>query len=528
MSTKSITLEEIGNLPPGLSPVSQRQEELLGDDSLCSREGLRRDMAKHKSSLTMKEHSFLESLVIHGNDIEVELARKCLNDATLFFTPSTDEEEKKEGCDNQDNDGFGDSIAIGRETYVGMEGEAPPEPLTSSLAALSSSGSSKATRRSSIKALQYLESRKNNEIHGKIWKAHENGLAVTAAGSRRSFMRRSNSLGGPLRARNVTRSNSILSATTQDLVEHGGPTHREGEDDIFRENSSNGIRSSLFFPKKPPRHSRSVTHEGTTRTASPNIPKSIIRPPDIPPPMGMGSKTRSDSSRKSVTFGDESETPRRGNNRRPSSPRSSKRLSRQISDLSVATDGTENHVFSSDSTIESVPTIRHGRPLRSDSITSIPSLHHGRPIRSDSISSIPSIHHAHPVRSESLAAILDGPETKDDEETKDPAWSSPMTDPAAMQESKFDPDLRRPILLRSASRNVYQGEGIEISEWTEEEAQNISKARLYSSMLSMGDDSVRTSSSWDETGNRDGIFRDIRRSLSDDELASYFLGQTSK
>jgi hypothetical protein len=59
------------------------------------------------------------------------------------------------------------------------------------------------------------------------------------------------------------------------------------------------------------------------------------------------------------------------------------------------------------------------------------------------------------------------------------------------------------------------------------EVETVNKARLYASMLSTGD--ISSATSWDETMNRDTIFRDVRRTLSDDEnLASYFLGTASK
>jgi hypothetical protein len=77
-----------------------------------------------------------------------------------------------------------------------------------------------------------------------------------------------------------------------------------------------------------------------------------------------------------------------------------------------------------------------------------------------------------------------------------------------------------------ASRNIDLGEGIEVTE-LDDEVEPVGKARLYASMMSTGD--VSTASSWDETVDRKSIFRDFRRTMSDDEnITSYFLGSASK
>mmetsp|Transcript_23580 Transcript_23580/g.39015 ORF Transcript_23580/g.39015 Transcript_23580/m.39015 type:complete len:787 (-) Transcript_23580:382-2742(-) len=458
----------------------------------ASREQLRRDMKKLRSSLTITEQSFLESLAVHGDEVEVQVARKRLNDVSLFFR---DEDEK--GCDEfNDQEGFGDAIAIGKT-------EDEPRPLSPlklvKVSTLNSSTSSHTSRRSSVKMQKHFETRRNSGIHEQLWKAHANGLAVTSSGSRKSVVRRASSIG--LRTSNkeqVIRNNSFLSTATQDLLLAGGPMNRQGEDDIFR-GSNNSLDGQM----------------------SPRIPKSIIRPPDIPPPLGMG-RMRSDGSRRSVSFKAEILPPSHTGPRQ-SPRRARKNMLRDFSEDSLGSDSGASHLFSSNSTIGSFPALNKGKPVRSESLNSVHSLHKAHTLRSESMISVASLHRAHPVRSDSVLSAI----TTDDQ--TDPAWASPRSQQETSKEFQRHPnaaELQRPTLLRMASRNAYQGEGIEVTEW-DGDAENINKARLYASMLSMGENSVHTTGSWDETMNRGDIFRDIRTTYSDDQdLANYFLGDT--
>ena len=157
----------------------------------------------------------------------------------------------------------------------------------------------------------------------------------------------------------------------------------------------------------------------------------------------------------------------------------------------------------------------------SASVASFPSLHKAHPLRSESVASgsLPSLHRAAPVRSESVTSTADSNES-------DPVWSSAQAGEDTVGKQRQQPPYPKPILLRLASRNGYQGEGFEVSE-LDDEIETVNKARLYASLLSTGE--ISTATSWDETVNRDTIFRDFRRSLSDDEnLSSYFLGTASK
>jgi len=163
--------------------------------------------------------------------------------------------------------------------------------------------------------------------------------------------------------------------------------------------------------------------------------------------------------------------------------------------------------------ILSFPSIHMGKPLRSDSIGSIlstPSWAHGRPIysRQTSLSSVmsatPSLRPAHAIRSESISSLLSSAPSLPSlrlglairsaslaaNQTDITSWeesdleeSFDRNDPAAW-ESPFAPkkDLEHHVILREASSNIYQGEGIEVEN--EPSVESVEKARRYRSLLS--------------------------------------------
>jgi hypothetical protein len=84
----------------------------------------------------------------------------------------------------------------------------------------------------------------------------------------------------------------------------------------------------------------------------------------------------------------------------------------------------------------------------------------------------------------------------------------------------------KPILMRLASRNAYEGEGIEVTELDDDP---LHQTPRNISILSM-DASIRTVNSYDDisvysTAQRrtSDIFRSIRRSLSDDDMSNIYL-----
>lgn len=381
------------------------------DVSESSRDSLRRHLEHRKMSLTAQEHSFLDRLVIQGNEVEVQLAFERLQDEDLFFDYQTPRHLKYHGplgCNFEDKD----------ETEDGQNtSEHRDEPSVQSFNELGDLGGRPSLTRSSSQGSQrrlaVLEQRRNSTHHARLWKAHQSGLAVTSAGSKMSLLFRTTSI-------------ESLSTSAGSL--------RRSPSDIFRPNSKNleGLKrnsstnslQNIFsgpagrqFPPPLPRGGR--PNKRSNSFVGPSVPA-------IPPPAGIGRRS-STSSRKSVTFHQETDgIPKlRPKTRQPLLRRSvsdtsflnlkeeppqgvgiSKEDKPSLKTLQV-TELPEGHpplLEHFDSTT-SFPSLHHGQPIRQESISSIPSLHHGHLIREESISSIPSLHHGHPIRQESISSI---------------------------------------------------------------------------------------------------------------------------
>lgn len=544
------------SLPPRPVPFGTHSTSLrkFSVDSIDSREGLKRDLNLRRKSLTAREHHFLEQLVLHGNEEEVALARAKLGDETLFFDDS---------WENNTN-------VSGRQSSVSSTTANPEDADVSTL--VMDLGSSRSSRASSERAKIHLEHRRTSGWHGKMWKAHESGLAVTSIGSKRSLVRRSNSANvvSDMKRQAVIRSSSILSTLTTELLLEGGPTDRPGEDAVFRHNCSTNNASLIETGV------RSSTTLG-----------------QIPPAIGLF-RVLSDGSRKSVSFREGAHDKVLIEPRQRISPKVPRRIksadSRNTVD-SLGSHGVEylaserGHALPLQSTnahhrghsTSSIPSLHLGKPIRSDSNSSfpsafsIPSLHIGKPIRSDSNFSIPPIHpasrlrsescstsasippgvplhdgsntstsllqRAHPVRSDSITASSIGGSF--DFEHNDAAWSAPLPQKADLSKGQLlrhpSQSETRPLLLRSASNKMHSGEGIEVSEMDDTisgsfQRDSLSTSRNYFSMISMGDESTRSvrTSSYDDAQDHSTIFREPPTSQVEEDMRSYFLGTASE
>ncbi|VEU39624.1 unnamed protein product [Pseudo-nitzschia multistriata] len=264
----------------------------------------------------------------------------------------------------------------------------------------------------------------------------------------------------------------------------------------------------------------------------------------------------------------------------------------------------------------SIPSIRHGNPLRDSlfttrqsSVATFGSIRQGNPIRQESTSTLPSLHPARPIRQDSVASSVHVPSgvismsrqviaqqfgvsagvasawvqlersegtLPEDEPKRVSGLSSdgsvpsiphdvtlPMVNTAADAEDELSmrsptcKPLSKPVLLRQATRNTYEGEGFEVTEMKEtpmidDEATEAQEAPIIDGPLSEADsyyyrytpdqnvfrDNVapfpdngimRTAGSFDDLSlfssfgkqqHSSEIFRDIRRSLSDDNMST--------
>jgi hypothetical protein len=353
-----------GNPPP---PPPPRIFTEARDGSAGSRDSLRLQVLRRKMSLTSQEHKYLGDLLVHGNEIEVQLAYEKLQDDELFFDHQTPKHY------------MGQPLVFwehGSIPGIHSEGEQP----SSNAAAGESAGVlpplERSTSQGSLRRMQALEQRKNSIQHLTLWRAHESGLAVTNNGSRNSLLRRSSNSSG---------------------VPKPPPSA-----DIFRQHQRRPSSSSKGHSKMPMMPPRPVAGLHHPRSQS-------LFVPDIPPRSRFERRSSTNSSRKSVTFHQQTDgTPK---------PKAKKTLRRSISDTNVLTSPllltdavpkeAEGHppLAARQESTSSIPSIHHAHPIRQDSVSSIPSLHHGHLIREDSVSSIPSLHHGHPIRQDSVSSI---------------------------------------------------------------------------------------------------------------------------
>jgi hypothetical protein len=575
-----IDLEELSKIPPGPYTLSEAR-----DSSFSSRESLRRQVELRRMTLTCPERNFLDHLVIHGNEVEVQLAFEKLGDDDIFFDWQTprhlkaghDHSKKEEKAEDHREQAPSPRPFLNRDLSIGSQ-----------------------------RRLKIIEDRKQEK--SALWQAHESGIAVTQSASKKSLLNRTGSFTSVLSGNShgqiplVPSANSLASSTVSGVQQSA---------EIFRRVETNKMRAASPMRKARYQRSRSLV---------------MIPPPRVPEPVKITAARRSSSaSRKSVTF--HPETPHR---------ESKKTLRRSVSDIfsppsldddNDATDpkptsrGRPPLAQRSDS-VTSIPSIQYAHPVRSDSISSIPSIHHANAIRSDSIGSIPSIHHANAIRSNSVASIpsihsahpihnRDRSESLssipsihhgncinslfEDDDPRSPGTVSEkkilihrnsVVDENNQQlfptysatpdiasvwlnqkqghfkskaidvesTNSFPPVITIPstntdetegtetpeaektfvvnnksVLVRRASRNIYEGEGMEVTELDENERPMTETQSFFGRFESMNM-SIRTCNSFDDEtmshysqrqNNYDDIFRSsIRRTLSDEEVAA--------
>jgi len=151
-----------------------------------SRDSLRQQVDLRRASLTVQEFSFLTDLAKSGSEMEVSLAARRLSDKSLFSIESKDE------LDGKDDDLQAD----------------PQDFATTAVATTTITTFTQEAERSS-RRLESLEERRQSQSHGRIWKAHENGLAVTQKSSRKSFLQREQSVSA-LSSNKTQRRSSLL------------------------------------------------------------------------------------------------------------------------------------------------------------------------------------------------------------------------------------------------------------------------------------------------------------------------------
>ena len=512
-------------------------------------------MARRRSTLTPIEHSFLEELLVHGNEIEVGVARERLNDDAVFFDEELDDldhndtdsgdrnpsehvddsEEVVNGVknlhvqdyddeDNEDddgNDGFGANLTIDREEIPSFE------ELSPSSSSLLSHNTPKSEKPPIVPALPRLPPVKRAQTGNSIIGDNQNkraqrkrsslppreAFATGRRGSERMkahfLNRRDSGIYSQLWKAHESGLAMSDTASKVSLIKRTNSFVRPSKDVVLNNSFLSTATQELVLEGGPTRRPGEDiifrSPGGSASTGMPRLPTPVQKraTADIIPLPSELTRLRSDSSRKSVSFKGSpsfSAQQQQQQQQRPRVPRVPRRIS------------TSDRITSVESTLTTEP-------------ISPPPLRLAKRLDSTASNvSIPSIHRAAPVRSDSTAAS---------------------------EVSSARSSIRRPVLFRKASRNAYNGEGIEVTDPTTEmvptslSADSLIRARNYRSLMT---------SSFDDCSERNGIFRRrrssshrldtinskssttihssdanyLRRSLSDEDLSAYFLGSTSK
>lgn len=465
-------------VPFGSSITEEHHFE--GDDKKGreeSRQSLRLEMIRLRSSLTSQETKYLEELFIHGNEIEVTLAREKLRNSSIFFDSTT------EGW-NSDTISLGPEHSVPSDQKVIIDMEHFKKSNTETLHEVNSRVASDGVcvksmgSQGSEKRQTTLESRRKATALSKLWKAHETGLSLTKKSSQLSMLGRP-VVGGVFRHRRQ-KPKFHRSASSSGVLEH-----------LPAAPSSSG--SASLLKQRPPLLLR--------RFSRPKLRSKSVSFGEIP---GASAQTREFSETQSI----------------PSLHKGSPLRSESIG---------------------SIPSIRSSHPIKSESESSIPSLLHGSPVRGDSFRSsvsIPSLHHPNPIKSDSMRSstftsmvsdLGDSSVGFESEEKK--SDTPPIPDRVDVPKEE---KMLRPVMIRDASMNLYQGEGLEVADACELERHvqthrgSVSDVH-YKSMLSFGDlSTIRSTSSFDESVSYErlnAIFRGrggLQRSLSDDSMSGVF------
>ena len=521
------------------------------------RSSLRQSVLQRSDHLTPAEQDFLHNLCIIGNDIEVQVAHEKLLDTDVFFPASTAVAESgavaKSKMDDSETTGWAsDTIHLNFEGSSNMYvSNSVFHKSDGALLDLQNASSEefRLDGLGSARRQSRLHERKSGiAVH--LWRAHESGLGISKQASRRSLFGRS------------SKTSSSGSSKSYRLLDSG---------DIFRRSNA---RNDVSKPSEiasgdgvaPLANSRRVSwHSGPASMSKLLLAhQSTSQRLKIMPVMHR-MRSESEGTRKSVTFHEDVLMP----------------LREPISERASSVPATQSRTITRRSSSSSIPSIHHGNSVFSSS--SIPSLHHGIPVMSfssqNSVTSIPSLRLAHALRSNSCASLVSATSDITDSEF----FTNPETEEKKIDESEFDlleeekkadwkasfvpqendnvvldavkvlhtndPDAPlqlagltvapstssdhlipqhepRPVMMRKASMNMYQGEGIEVTEMESADDSELMLPAMADFLT------VKSSSSFDDfalqmntSRGKNSIFRRlIRRSLSDDSVG-LFLGK---
>ena len=247
----------------------------------AARESFRKEVHLRRASLMPHELGFLTGLLEDGSELELSRAKlklcEIVNEEHTHVLKTTTTEEVVVTTTTTKSVGVEPPPSLRASQSAPMTPAIPP-PSTPLRDRQASEGFGSAKRQES------LQHRRQSQVHGQIWKAHQNGLAVTQKSSRRSVV---------LRQELVTTTNRILlvagssTATTSTQQLLSGSANGGAGSSIRRRaasvslvpgeswfTSSNNSTSSLNHRELLSRHG-SLSSIGRTRSNSNNSLSSV-------------------------------------------------------------------------------------------------------------------------------------------------------------------------------------------------------------------------------------------------------------
>jgi hypothetical protein len=543
------------DVPHGDAKINSKTRSIASNSeqqpqsSETSRHSLKLDVDRRRASLSLLEATFLEDLIVSGNDLHIEKARERLCNEDLFpefhYTEINNDSIEYGGERSK-------ALGVSDSRFFGEIEESMTRSRSLNFDTTQSTMKQQLLIGSERRQQLLAELRSSKCTTTLLWKSHKSGLSLSVNASRRSIVRRQHSytFSAGSSSNSIIRQKKVVNQRNDDIFRTrrlSGSTVA-GRRRSSMNSSSNGENRRRNDSETPVRMRRASFRRSKSISvcAAPleslKQEKRVSMSGTAPSKQALLSFHSDITRRKSVTFGalpaprlseeDESDdffklisTPDSG---------------RDVSGLSFA---------------DSIPSLHHASSVysRRDSAGSIPSLHHPSSVYSTHDRS-ELLQHGHPVFSESFQSNMDlgqGPswdpmmdetEATDEEKKMDIPANVEITEESTRNALKLEPFMR-PLLLNESMDD--EGQGFEVSDWETGALQgkecallggyhtSLAAARRLESLISFGDEiSVySTATSFDETmsfgRSTSGIFRKpIIRSLSDDDLTRIVIGST--
>ncbi|CAB9517398.1 Oxidation resistance protein 1 [Seminavis robusta] len=504
----------------------------------CSREEFRKELNLRRASLTPQELGFLNNLVDDGTEDDIKKATKRLSDPYLF---SMDEDSSDDDADDEREE----------KSEKDEENKDSPPILESKSSNGDISTASAIGQEGSARRRELLEKRRGSVFHSQIWKAHEGGLAVSKQSSRRSLLVRQGSSfalrqgqeGSDAFSRQSSRR-SLMSRGPEVSANFSRQSSRRSL--MCRSGSSFSLRSSTHSIRRSQRRQdslaslRSISARGNLGALSDSDPDLDSDDSDD----DDDKEEEEDLDRSAETFG--SAPTEAANRMLPPLPTGGRRdmLTKSGSYRRVTVAGGARTVQKRRSSTLSAGSRSRRHTFQSQRSTSsnLVDIPEEKPrVQLKKQMSPPFSYEGEGIE---VGVFLEHEECDEEEEEEEVMSELETMDDADEKEAEAERARHHTMVMRRASVNLYNGVGMEISDWDAQEEMEGRRNCLEKYHPSVVNDSVHTSAffaqaeepallqksaTFDETQSEDRdvgfpeveeTLATIQRCYSEDELAS--------